>query len=81
MSKTQRKPQISAKIKKARTRYTCDKKINILNQLKESNLSVLAFSKKINIPVRTIQDWKKNESNILAAKKKPKKLEKVISQY
>jgi len=44
-----------------------------VKQLKNSDLSVLAFSKKINIPARTPQDWVKYENHILSAEKNAKK--------
>lgn len=53
MSKTSKKNLVSNKVAKSRRRYTNEQKIKILRKLEDSNLSVLAFSKKINIPVRT----------------------------
>ena len=59
MSKTPKKMRVSEKITKTRRRYTINEKIKIIKKLENSNMSVLAFSKKINIPVRTLQDWNK----------------------
>ena len=82
MSKTSKKITVSAKITKTRRRYTCNEKIKILKQLENSNQSVLAFSKKVNIPVKTLQNWKQSKNKIFSAKKKTsKKLETRINQF
>ena len=73
MSKTVTKRKISEKIIKLKRSYTYNQKIKILEQLKESNLSVLAFSKQINVPTRTIQNWTSSEDTILMAQKKLEK--------
>ncbi len=81
MSKTAKKMQVSAKIMKTRRRYTINEKIKILKQLENSNLSAAAFSKKINIPQRTLRDWNLSKSKILSSKKKTtKKMEPVKTQ-
>ena len=82
MSKVSKKNSVSNKIAKSRRRYTNGQKIKILQKLEDSNLSVLAFSKKINIPVRTLQNWKQSKNKILESKKKTaKKMESVINQF
>lgn len=73
MSKTPKKMRVSEKITKTRRRYTINEKIKIIKKLENSNMSVLAFSKKINIPVRTLQDWNKSKTKILTSKKKTAK--------
>jgi DNA-binding transcriptional regulator YiaG len=81
MSKTLKTRSVSNKIVKSRRRYSNKQKIKILKQLEDSNLSVLAFSKKINIPVRTLQDWKQSKNKILGTQKKTlRKMELVINQ-
>ena len=44
-----------SKSAKTRRSYSYTQKINILNQLEESGNSILAFSKKINIPEKNIK--------------------------
>jgi DDE superfamily endonuclease/Tc5 transposase DNA-binding domain/CENP-B N-terminal DNA-binding domain len=56
--------------KKTRRKYTRKEKINILNKLECSGCSVLDFSKKINIPTKTLQNWNQNKEKILATDKK-----------
>lgn len=73
MSKTMKKIHVSTKVTKTRRTYTYAQKINILKQLENSNLSVLAFSKKSNIPVETLRNWKQSKNKILSCKKKTSK--------
>jgi adenylate cyclase class IV len=68
MSKTS-KLKKTTKVKKTRRNYTYAQKNKILNQLEEFGNNVLAFSKKVNIPVRTLQSWKENKNKIRKSEK------------
>lgn len=62
-SKTNKK-RISLKISKTRRNYSYAQKNKILKDLDRSGDSVLAFSKKINIPTKTLQNWKQSKTKI-----------------
>ncbi len=69
---------------RTRRKYTYDDKIKILKELDLSGNNVSVFSKKVNIPVKTLQNWKQNKELIFATEKKDlskKKLMRVANHY
>ena len=82
MSKSAKKMRVSKKITKTRRSYTINEKIKILEQYEKSNLSMIAFSKKSNIPYETLKNWKKLKNKLLSVKKKTsKKMVTEINQF
>ena len=62
-----------SKSAKTRRSYSYTQKIKILNELEKNGDNILAFSKKINIPEKTLSNWNKNKDKI---KKLQKELHK-----
>ena len=61
---------MSKSYKRTRRNYSMRQKIKILKDLNESKYDTATFARKINIPVRTLQNWNANRKKILATNKK-----------
>ena len=68
MSKTIKVVKSLKTIKKTRRRYTFEKN-KLLKMFDESDESILSFSKKVNIPHNTLQDWIQQKEKIYSISK------------